>query len=688
MRSNLVPVFLQHDSSDCGLAAIKMVSGHLGVDVDFEYLRKRYLPSKNGLTFKDMIFVCKGIGLTAKAFKANSEHLKEMNLPCILHWNMNHYVVLERVESDQFTIVDPALGRRTISDEKFKESFTGIILYIELNRKLNNDKIVGSNSKWYDDFFIINNDILKPLFVIFLIDILMLLSPLLIKNIINESYRYGYSYKFILFLLICFSFTLLINKLSRVINNKVFNISLVSSLSANDLHIDNLLRKNIQFFTRRTISDILNTSDNISKSSNILQKEIPKIVSYSLTIIVFLFIFAYFNFMLFILSLAFSALLIFSFITKSKTILTNNNDKIYYESQARIIHSEIIKNIKTHRISNTLTIYASKLLNLKNESLVCQANLENGFNRIGTDYYLYSSMFRIILYSFVGFNLNNGTLLNSEALFLIIGFEIFASRLYLVAHLTQSILLSLPYIKKSSSILDNSDNEDNFDIINEDIEDISICDGYYRHSIFENYVLKNINVTINKDKFHVIFGPSGAGKSTLLDILTDSIELTQGKKLVNKSDDKRYITGILRSNSSSIFQTDTLSTGTILDNICSFDHNPDIIFVTEICDNLGLTEVLNKNPLGLHCFVFDGGKNFSGGERQKILLARAIYNKPKIIFLDEATSALDIESEKLIHLYLSRLKITRVVISHRKEILHLADSHILVENGTVYQTFK
>lgn len=688
MKNNTVPICLQHDSSDCGLAAIKMVSDSLGVSIEYEAFRRNYLPSKNGLTLKDMIYVCHEIDLSAKAYRVNAEALKNINLPCILHWNMNHYVVLESINLDSFTIVDPSLGRRIITKNQFKKSFTGIILSCEAPERSTNNKKAKPSIGLLNNIKLINKKLLKSITSIFVIDAFLLSSPLLIKNVIDQSYQYGFNIKFLAFVIFCTFSIYLIYLLSIFVNDKHFNSNLVSALSISDNHTKNLLTKTNTFFEKRTISEINNISDYISKTNSILQSEIPKIFSYSITILFLLLMFAFLNLYLFFLALAFSLLLVGSFIKNKDEVIANNNDKLYFDGQSKLIHSDILRNIKTYKISNTLSTHIKRYLDLKNESILCDRKTERNFSLLNSKFYFYSSLARITLFSFVGYNLSTGTLANSDVLLLIIGFEIFSSRLNLLTQLIQNILVVIPHIKKSSTILEYEDNENLISTISEDIDKITISGGSYRHSIFESNILDSIDIELKKDRFYVIYGPSGSGKSTLVDILTGSNELTKGKFLINNSSNKEYISGILRGNVATIYQSDSLSTGTILENISSFEANPNVETVNEICKNLGLDDMLNKNPLGLYCFVFDGGKNFSGGERQRILLARAIYKKPKLLFLDEATSALDIKSEGIIYKYLADMKITRVVISHRKEVLDLADSTIFVEQGKVFQTFK
>lgn len=205
----------------------------------------------------------------------------------------------------------------------------------------------------------------------------------------------------------------------------------------------------------------------------------------------------------------------------------------------------------------------------------------------------------------------------------------------------------------------------------------------YRYSQEENPILHNLSIDILPNISTAIIGKSGCGKTTLLNILLGIVHPDNGEVMIDgRKVDKNCLIG-LRKYIGIVSQNDSLFAGTILDNICLFDSKRDVEYAKYCASIVSLSDDIEKMPMNYNTLVGDMGTSLSGGQIQRLLLARALYKKPRILFLDEATSHLDIKTEKIVNDTIKNLNITKVIIAHRLETICSCDRVIGIDNGMV-----
>jgi ATP-binding cassette subfamily B protein RaxB len=202
---------------------------------------------------------------------------------------------------------------------------------------------------------------------------------------------------------------------------------------------------------------------------------------------------------------------------------------------------------------------------------------------------------------------------------------------------------------------------------------IKLVDLSFKYSPDDEYVFKNINLEVKAGESVALVGPSGCGKSTLLKIMLGLLQPTSGKVLVDGEDIRDLGLSSYRDYIGSVMQDDTLLTGSIEENISFFDPEPDHQLLAHCAYLAGIHEDILNLPMNYQSLVSDMGSNFSGGQTQRLLLARALYRRPVILFLDEATSHLDVENESRINENIKTLPVTRLMIAHRPETIESAD---------------
>jgi ATP-binding cassette subfamily B protein RaxB len=204
---------------------------------------------------------------------------------------------------------------------------------------------------------------------------------------------------------------------------------------------------------------------------------------------------------------------------------------------------------------------------------------------------------------------------------------------------------------------------------------IEVRDVWFRYGNDAPWVLKGVNLRIEPGESVAITGPSGCGKSTLLGVMLGLLEPNQGEVLVNGRNLKTISKADYAKLMGVVMQDDTLFNGTVADNVSFFDAPLDMSRVKSAAAKANIAREVEAMPMKYYSMLAEGAMDISGGQKQRLFIARAIYHDPKLLFLDEATSHLDTDSEQLVSQAIRALKMTRILVAHRKETIATADRH-------------
>jgi ATP-binding cassette, subfamily B, bacterial CvaB/MchF/RaxB len=210
----------------------------------------------------------------------------------------------------------------------------------------------------------------------------------------------------------------------------------------------------------------------------------------------------------------------------------------------------------------------------------------------------------------------------------------------------------------------------------------------FRYSESDPILLRNLNVLIEPGESVAIVGPSGCGKTTLLKIMLGIHTPQRGEILVGGVPLKQLGLRAWRESFATVMQDDQLFAGSIIDNISFFDPQFDASWVEECARVASVSDDIEAMPMGYHTLIGDMGTSISGGQKQRLLLARALYKRPQFLFLDEATSALDVDRERLVNQAVRQLNITRVIVAHRPETIASAGRVIVLSDGRIAQDLR
>lgn len=206
----------------------------------------------------------------------------------------------------------------------------------------------------------------------------------------------------------------------------------------------------------------------------------------------------------------------------------------------------------------------------------------------------------------------------------------------------------------------------------------------FRYGEDSAWIVKDCHLSIEAGEALAIVGPSGCGKSTLVKLMLGLLEPTEGVILLDGKDIRHIGLTQYRQHIAAVMQDDTLLSGSILDNLCFFDPEPNLLRIQQCVQLAAIDSDISQMPMGYNTLVGDMGNQFSGGQVQRLLLARSLYKQPRVLFMDEATSHLDIDNEQNISEHIKLLPITRVIIAHRPETIKQAQRVVVMNKGGLF----
>nr|WP_315034221.1 peptidase domain-containing ABC transporter [uncultured Chryseobacterium sp.] len=694
-------VIIQHDRMDCGPACLAMIASHYKKSVSIQYLRDLCNLSREGVSIFGITTAAEALGFSTYPLEMGIGEIGkfQQHFPCILHWDKNHFVVLKKIWKNPITgnlkyyIVDPGHGAITFTEKKMAEYWLkpdkkGILLLCVPNENFD-EIIVPAPHKLSNSFFI--NHLLKYkksiiiLFVLLLLgNILNVALPFLTQNLIDK----GVIPKNInLVMMVLISQFLIFNSASLIeIFRNWITLSLGTKLSISIISdfLQKMLKLPIVFFETRLIGDLSQRISDNERIEEFLTSQSLLTFFSLITFLVFLVILAYYNINIFIV---FSIISVVS-ITWSIYWLNKKRNLNYIRFRERSMNHnavyELIVSVSETKLNsfenyklNKWKDLQLKLFDINKRTLKVDQLQASGFE--------FFNQTRNIIISFMTAMLvidNKLTLGGMLAISFIIG--------QLNAPFSQFIgfIRSFQFAKLSAERLEEVNNEEDEerpgmkDVPNMIQSGIVIENLRFSYDNYRN-VLDDINLTIPYGKVTAIVGSSGSGKTTLLKLLLKFYTLTSGSISVNSENIDNISPKNLRNKIGTVMQDGFIYSETLARNIAMGDQEINLEKLNQAIHIANLYDFIDKHPLGIETPLGHTGNNVSGGEKQRILIARAVYKNPDFIFLDEATSALDAENERIIHENLQSFfkGKTVVIIAHRLSTVKNANQIIVLKNG-------
>ena len=688
LRKRLLPVLLQSEASECGLACIAMIACYWRNPMNLMTLRQRFSISLKGSTLKSLIVIAQQIGLQARPLRVELQHLPRLKLPCILHWDMNHFVVLKQVTSKNVIVHDPACGVRRMSWALASEHYTGVVLELtpgELFKPISARKktpllsMLGKVDGLY-------GGMTKLLLIGLVLQATILTAPLYVQWVVDDVLRTEDRQ---LMTVIALGFLLLVFLQSSLAFLRSW---LTTSLSTylNYQWLGNafahLLRLPMPWFEKRNLGDItsrFNALQVIQKT--VTTQLIEAVIDGILVTTTLIFMLRY------SLELTGISVLAVSLYASARWYAFNT------QREATAVHIQRMANQHTLFIESARGIQSIRLFGCEEQrrqtwvnGLADQLNAELRVSRIAITFqsintWIFNSE-RVVVIWFAAFAVMNDNL-SLGMLFAFLSYkDQFSQRIAtLIDKLFELKMLRL-HVERVADIL-LTEPEENAHSTTVDIASLpatlELRDVSFRYAEGEPNVISNVSLLISAGECLAITGGSGCGKTTLLKLLLGLLKPTAGEILVGGVTLETLGLKHYREMIATVMQDDQLFSGSMADNICFFDTQRDHTAIVRCARQASIHEEIINMPMNYNTLVGDIGSGLSGGQKQRIYLARALYRSPKILVLDEATSHLDITNEKLVNAAISDVTMTRVIVAHRPETIAMAERVVTLSNGTI-----
>lgn len=683
------PVIRQSEQAECGIACLAMILGHHGHHISLRDLREMVNLSSRGATLNDLITVAEVNGLRCRPLRLELDELRNLQTPCILHWKLDHFVVLVRVSRDRATIIDPASGRSTLRLPDVSHRFTGIALQatptdtfarIGKRRDISLSSVVRMLRGYAPS--------LRSILAFSLaLEVLALLMPQLVQVVIDQVLANG---DYDLMTLVGIGFVLLTVVQSSVSACRSWSVAWMTAHGG--MHwtgaiVHRLLRLQQGYFERRHVGDIVSRVDAMSTIQQGLTNQLVAAVMdgvVGIATLAFLLIYSP------LLAGIVASATIFYAVVRTfvyRRLREVNVNQVESEAAQQTDLVESIRGIHAIRLNNKTAIRSALHANKTSTVLAHQFQsnrLAIAFETIGS---LILGLQRVAVL-WVGASLVVRGQMTAGMLMAVSAYaDHFSTRSNaLVDYLVQLRLLMIQAERVADIVL--SPEEKNIDGCYQgpDYEpSIAFRDVSYRYSTNSPWILRNASLFVRPGESVAIIGPSGVGKSTTLRLLLGLIDPCEGTIVVGGVNLARLGKALFRDRVGVVLQDDHLFSGSVADNICFFDPVANMNDVYEAARQAEIHDDICAMPMGYRTLVGDMGSALSGGQKQRIVLARALFRKPAILVLDEATSHLDLEAESRIALRLKSMNVTRITIAHRPETIRSADRCLMLTGGGFIQ---
>lgn len=675
-----LPVIIQSEAAECGLASLAMVAGYHGYRTDLTRLRQRFSISIEGCTLLDIMHFAEKLHLTSRPLRIELEDLDALQTPAILHWDMNHFVVLKKANEKRIVIHDPAGGEKTFTMEEASKHFTGVAL--ELTPTKDFEKKEQKASLRFSDFWSRITGLKRSLLLIFMLSILLqvftLAAPYYIQLVIDDVILTGDT-SLLTVLAIGFFLVLLFEIATNALRGFTllhFGNQMNIQLGANLFH--HLVRLPIAYFEKRHMGDVVSRFGSLQQVKQLLTTGVIEAIIDGLMAIITLA-------MIFFYSPMLSAVVLVAVITYAiirmamyKPFRNISEQEIMARAEENSNFMETVRGIQTIKLFGSEVKREGQWQNRYASAI--NHNIRLGNFKIGYDA-INRALFGIenIIVVYLAAHLVIAGGFSTGMLFAFMSYkrQFMDKTANLIEKLIEFKMLGLHFDRIADIALTDKEElqPDQYRKLNIEGK-IEVKNLSFAYSDATPNVIDKLSLTINAGESVAITGPSGCGKSTLLKLMLGLNKPSSGEILVDGISLSQIGARQYRQQIAAVMQDDELLSGTVADNIAFFDSPINMEKVVHCAQLAAIHDDISDMPMGYDSLIGDMGSSLSGGQKQRIILARALYKDPKILFMDEATSHLDTGLEEDINDAVSRLKITRIIIAHRKETIASADREI------------
>lgn len=668
----------QTEVAECGLASLAMVAAHHGLDIDLGTLRRQFPPSLRGVTLNALIGVADQLGFVGRAVKLSLDELSALDMPAVLHWNLNHFVVLEKVRGSRALIHNPEGRSKWYRISELSDHFTGIALELRPSEDFNAEdrrERLKLRQLWR------RMSGLKRAFAQILIlslamQAFVLASPYFMQVAIDRVVP-ALDASLLAVLALGFGLFTLMNAGAALLRAYVLlsaGTALSFGISANVAR--RLFRLPVAWFEKRHVGDILSRFQSVTPIRQALTEgAVAAFLDGGLALLTLAVMFFYSP------ALALLAIAAFGVYALIRVLLflpqrDAQEESIVNRGKEQSLLIESLRGIVTLRLFGRESMRHA----LWQTKLTEAVNAEVQLGRISA----WQDVARTLIFGLelvASIWLSIGQVIAG-------GFSLGMVFAYM-AYKTQ-------FLTNASSLIDKAFDFRMLGLHLERLADIALAEqdsGFvrrvsptdelagrielrgigFRYSASDPQVLRDVNLAVEPGEHVAVTGPSGGGKSTLVKIILGLLQPDEGEVLVDGVPLARFGQRNYYGQIAAVLQDDSLFAGSLGDNIAFFDDDADHERIVAAARQAAIHEEIMAMPMRYETLIGDMGSTLSGGQKQRVLLARALFRRPRLLVIDEGTSHLDPKREREINAAIANLGITRIVVAHRAESLASAD---------------
>ena len=686
-----LPMFLQMEACECGLASLAMVAAYLGVGRTLVELRRELPVSRKGMTVRGLVRMADALSLSTRPVKLDMDELPHLQLPCILHWDMDHFVVLRSLGRRGAVIHDPAVGVRRVSMKEFARRFTGVA--VECDRAVGFEPLTRGTPpalrQWGLQGLGLRRALLRGLVPAAMLEVLAVLMPFFLQWVVDEALPArqialldGLVVGFGLLALIGASLDAVRGWTTAVLSMEL-NMRWTSSVLAHALRLP------LAYFERRHAGDILSCFGSITTVQRTLTNSfIESIIDGALSIGT-LALMAWYNTagaMLAVGSVAFYSMLR---AWLQRPLREATTEQIVQAARQQSHFLESLRGIQGIRLFGRADQRQQTWSSLVARQSAAELRLAGIHISHEAAHRLLFGLQRLLVIWLAARDVLDG----STTLGLLLAFLAYLDQFNQRTGALVDRVLDLALLRLH---LDRVG-----DIVHTQIEApdpqlpvpsataspaglaIQIRGLSYSHSFAEEPLFRGLDLDIAPGECVALVGPSGCGKTTLIKLILGLLDPLQGEVRIDGVPLEEYGRNRYRQQVGTVMQDDVLFNGSLADNICFFDPEPDLDHIIQCARLAAVHDDIQSMPMSYNTLIGEGGVGLSGGQKQRVMLARALYGRPRLLVLDEATSHLDVPNERNVNEAIRRLTLTRIVIAHRPETIAMASRVVTLNGGRI-----
>lgn len=668
-----LPVIRQTEAAECALACLAMVAGFHGQAVGLAVLRQRFSLSLKGATLARLVEMADALGLASRPLRLELEELGQLATPCILHWGLNHFVVLKRVAGDRVELHDPAVGERRVRLGEVSRQFTGVALELSPTPRFERKKpepplalrqLLGRVQG-------LPVALAQVLGLALVLELFALAGPLFVQTVLDQVLAGG-DRGLLTLLGVGFLLLALLQVGVSALRSWVLmwlGTSLGLAWSGN--LFGHLLKLPEDYFAKRHLGDITSRFGAMNVIQDTLTTRAVEVVLDGLMAALTLAMMLIYSGKLAALTLLAFALYAGLRALSYRVFREANLGSIVAAARQQTQFLESVRGAQTIRLYHHAAQHTGRYLNAATETANRTLAVQRYNLVFGSLNSLVFGIERIAVIWIGAISVLDGNLSAGMLMAFVAYSDQFTGRgAGLINYLVDLRLLRLQGERLADIVLTAPERHVDTPYVGPLPEaGIALRGVSYRYAPGEPWIAKDLDLLIGAGESVAIVGPSGCGKTTLAKILLGLLDPEEGNVLVGGIDLRRLGKARYRAMIGAVLQEDSLFAGSIADNVAFFDPDATASRIEAAARLAQIHDDIVAMPMGYHSLVGDMGSSLSGGQKQRLLLARALYRRPRLLVLDEATSHLDVAREREVNTAIARLRITRIVIAHRPETI-------------------